>query len=71
MTFPATQPEPVATEPPEEKECRFCDGQGEVTVLELGDCEGRAYGYGPDAENPSTPCPVCKLGMTLNGERLE
>jgi RecJ-like exonuclease len=69
MTY--TQREPVATEPRHEPECRFCDGQGVVTVVEVEDCGGRVYGFKWDTENPGTPCPVCKLEMTLNGERLE
>ncbi|KKK55452.1 hypothetical protein LCGC14_3074410 [marine sediment metagenome] len=58
-------------EPPAETECRFCDGQGMVTVVWVADCSGRNYGFKFDTENPSVPCPICKLGMTLNGDRLE
>jgi hypothetical protein len=68
MTY--TQPEPVATEPPYEPECRFCDGQGVVTVSEFRDAGGVRYSFPADIEPPAMPCPVCKLGMEVGVEVL-
>jgi len=57
-----------AMEPPEEEECRICDGTARVVVAAILDVDGKEHpwpvGYAPDG--PEIECPWCGSGT---GER--
>ena len=65
------QTEPVATEPPHEPECTFCDGQEVVTVSEIKNAGGVRHSFNERiVEPPGTQCPICVLGMEAGVEVL-
>lgn len=70
MSYQKAQAQYDAQEPPEERECRFCDGQGVVVVSELKDAGGVRYSFSAQTELPSMPCPICVTGLEVGVEIL-
>lgn len=61
-----------SAEPPHETKCWFCDGQGDVYASAVRNVNGEDFPFRHPANAAvEVPCPVCKLGMTVNGDRLE
>ena len=61
-----------AMEPPEEQECRVCDGQGRVVVASILDVDGKEHPWPPEVhrgEGPEIECPFCGYGK-LEHERI-
>lgn len=71
MTMPgaaAAQARYDAQEPPDEVECRFCDGSEKVAVLKVEGCYGDAVDWPYELDDQLVPCPCCLAGTPLARE---